>query len=67
MTELILKMAPEDTLSQDENKQTSKEWGASCTKRRLFVVASEQFCTDIKELCHEAIAVLGQFCALVIT
>lgn len=49
------------------NKQTSKEWGASCTKRRLFVVASDQFCTDIKELCHEDIAVLGQFCALVIT
>ena len=49
------------------NKQKSKEWGASCTNRRLFVVASNQFCTDIKELCHEAIVVLGQFCALVIT
>ena len=64
-------MAPEDTLSYDENKQTnkqtSKEWGANCIKRRLLVVASDQFCTDIKELCHEDIAVLGQFCALVIT
>jgi len=49
------------------NKQTNKEWGASCTKRRLFVVASDQFSTDIKELCHEDNAVLGQFCALVIT
>ena len=49
------------------NKQKSKEWGANCTKRRLLVVASEQFCTDINELRHEAIVVLGQFCALVIT
>lgn len=61
-------MPPEDTLSKMKtNKQTSKEWGASCTKRRLFAVASAQFSTDIKELCHEDIAVLGQFCALVIT
>ena len=54
-------MAPEDTLSEDENKQIKN--GAQAVLNSVpFVVASDQFSTDIKKLCHEDNAVLGQFC-----